>query len=223
MTAEDALSRYEHALQLRRRDLSDYARALALVDTLPPTEETDELRPLLQQLLADAEAELLTGELLPRLEELNTHGLRLLQEGRNAEAARLFERVLTVAPGDSLAREQLAALTTEDTERTQQVLRFRSPHAWRELPLTAPRDLILDAEKDALFVTAPTTGTLYRLAEPEAAPEPLRFDGVREYQGLAIAPDSTCWLTDSRNRRICLLYTSPSPRDRTRSRMPSSA
>ena len=26
-----------------------------------------------------------------------------------------------------------------------------------------------------------------------------------------------------RNNRICLLYTSPSPRDRTRSRMPSSA
>ena len=31
-------------------------------------------------------------------------------------------------------------------------------------------------------------------------------------------------LTDSTNLiRICLLYTSPSPRDRTRSRMPSSA
>ena len=28
---------------------------------------------------------------------------------------------------------------------------------------------------------------------------------------------------DSANSRVCLLYTSPSPRDRTRSRMPSSA
>ena len=37
------------------------------------------------------------------------------------------------------------------------------------------------------------------------------------------------WFTDSDGRQIldghsgCLLYTSPSPRDRTRSRMPSSA
>ena len=28
---------------------------------------------------------------------------------------------------------------------------------------------------------------------------------------------------DRRQRKVCLLYTSPSPRDRTRSRMPSSA
>ena len=33
------------------------------------------------------------------------------------------------------------------------------------------------------------------------------------------------WLTDQKSHKfkICLLYTSPSPRDRTRSRMPSSA
>ena len=30
-------------------------------------------------------------------------------------------------------------------------------------------------------------------------------------------------LTKQRKREVCLLYTSPSPRDRTRSRMPSSA
>ena len=30
-------------------------------------------------------------------------------------------------------------------------------------------------------------------------------------------------ISGSRRKRICLLYTSPSPRDRTRSRMPSSA
>ena len=30
-------------------------------------------------------------------------------------------------------------------------------------------------------------------------------------------------LVTEANRQICLLYTSPSPRDRTRSRMPSSA
>ena len=31
------------------------------------------------------------------------------------------------------------------------------------------------------------------------------------------------WLKSGRSHYICLLYTSPSPRDRTRSRMPSSA
>ena len=31
------------------------------------------------------------------------------------------------------------------------------------------------------------------------------------------------WSNDSSNNRTCLLYTSPSPRDRQKSRMPSSA
>ena len=42
------------------------------------------------------------------------------------------------------------------------------------------------------------------------------FDGYAalDYQGLRISPEPP---------QTCLLYTSPSPRDRTRSRMPSSA
>ena len=35
--------------------------------------------------------------------------------------------------------------------------------------------------------------------------------------------NSNCLISKPRNFRACLLYTSPSPRDRTRSRMPSSA
>ena len=31
------------------------------------------------------------------------------------------------------------------------------------------------------------------------------------------------WIDDAAQSYVCLLYTSPSPRDRTRSRMPSSA
>ena len=38
---------------------------------------------------------------------------------------------------------------------------------------------------------------------------------IIEYRGLKI--------TKAQSDKICLLYTSPSPRDRTRSRMPSSA
>ena len=35
--------------------------------------------------------------------------------------------------------------------------------------------------------------------------------------------DNPDWLRDYSDPSTCLLYTSPSPRDRTRSRMPSSA
>ena len=41
----------------------------------------------------------------------------------------------------------------------------------------------------------------------------------RKYSYLAVH----VWCTKHEQLNICLLYTSPSPRDRTRSRMPSSA
>ena len=41
--------------------------------------------------------------------------------------------------------------------------------------------------------------------------------------GLGVRPDSFDFAIQSRQYLVCLLYTSPSPRDRTRSRMPSSA
>ena len=45
-----------------------------------------------------------------------------------------------------------------------------------------------------------------------------------KYGNLFIAFDGRPeWLVDNHSINDCLLYTSPSPRDRTRSRMPSSA
>ena len=45
----------------------------------------------------------------------------------------------------------------------------------------------------------------------------------RQHATLTITPDQ-CWIEDNQSTHgTCLLYTSPSPRDRTRSRMPSSA
>ena len=46
----------------------------------------------------------------------------------------------------------------------------------------------------------------------------------RAYTGLAnqVYLDNY-WEAQGKKKKICLLYTSPSPRDRTRSRMPSSA
>ena len=50
--------------------------------------------------------------------------------------------------------------------------------------------------------------------------------GAHNYHPLpvVIAEAEGAWVTDVHGHRyLCLLYTSPSPRDRTRSRMPSSA
>ena len=41
--------------------------------------------------------------------------------------------------------------------------------------------------------------------------------------GVAVARRHVFLCADRENPKCCLLYTSPSPRDRTRSRMPSSA
>ena len=50
--------------------------------------------------------------------------------------------------------------------------------------------------------------------------------GIEDYMGLPIASQATGLSVSAlwhRAYNLCLLYTSPSPRDRTRSRMPSSA
>ena len=68
----------------------------------------------------------------------------------------------------------------------------------------------------------------------EASKEKSEDDGTYVHQGLAQRSFQRAWtLSDDTEVRsvefndgllsICLLYTSPSPRDRTRSRMPSSA
>ena len=48
-------------------------------------------------------------------------------------------------------------------------------------------------------------------------------DGIARVYGLTNAEYGELVSFDSGLQGICLLYTSPSPRDRTRSRMPSSA
>ena len=62
---------------------------------------------------------------------------------------------------------------------------------------------------------------------PILADDPVFADGLVEYVGqsvFAVLADSVLNARKAARRaRICLLYTSPSPRDRTRSRMPSSA
>ena len=99
----------------------------------------------------------------------------------------------------------------------------------RPIPLPPAKDAVVDGE---VVAPAPSSRTgdpmVAAFTGPQAAP---RVDAVR--RGLDRALDDW-WrngalpapglLRDSlRLLEACLLYTSPSPRDRTRSRMPSSA
>ena len=56
-------------------------------------------------------------------------------------------------------------------------------------------------------------------ANPDIYPFKGEFVGLDGYQSML----AESWEQPNPNTYICLLYTSPSPRDRTRSRMPSSA
>ena len=63
-------------------------------------------------------------------------------------------------------------------------------------------------------------GDAIRSIKPES-PWHLGRNIVLAIVGLGVASLAGAWWVQQRNH--CLLYTSPSPRDRTRSRMPSSA
>ena len=65
-------------------------------------------------------------------------------------------------------------------------------------------------------------GTILLAGHPVTVPDPAAARAlgiVTIHQELALSPN----LSVAENIWLCLLYTSPSPRDRTRSRMPSSA
>ena len=51
----------------------------------------------------------------------------------------------------------------------------------------------------------------------------IRHASAEQHQGIAACSDAVVQMDQGTQQNACLLYTSPSPRDRTRSRMPSSA
>ena len=66
----------------------------------------------------------------------------------------------------------------------------------------------------------------FKLVEEEMIKNPKRIFLIRRKKKLGLGTayiEGFKWAIDKGYDRICLLYTSPSPRDRTRSRMPSSA
>ena len=65
------------------------------------------------------------------------------------------------------------------------------------------------------------SGTVWALSHND--PEPLIEHTVKKLQEYGVKKDDIKIVDAPDHPEVCLLYTSPSPRDRTRSRMPSSA
>ena len=63
---------------------------------------------------------------------------------------------------------------------------------------------------------APEKETLEVTEEPEKETQEVTLEPEKETQEVALEPEKE-------TQEVCLLYTSPSPRDRQKSRMPSSA
>ena len=84
-------------------------------------------------------------------------------------------------------------------------------------PVLIPEKVTVDFDGLNVTVKGPK-GELKRLM-----PEGVSFD--KKDNKVLVSPTTTKLHSRQRHglRRACLLYTSPSPRDRTRSRMPSSA
>ena len=59
-----------------------------------------------------------------------------------------------------------------------------------------------------------------RLAMPS---DVVHLGGISDLAGISVEGDTLVISAMTTHDTVCLLYTSPSPRDRTRSRMPSSA
>ena len=95
----------------------------------------------------------------------------------------------------------------------------------------APKPLpVADENARSFFVE--TRGCQMNVSDSEVVRTLLYEDGLREAESAATADVvllNTCAIRDKAEQKVwtrlrdCLLYTSPSPRDRTRSRMPSSA
>ena len=86
-----------------------------------------------------------------------------------------------------------------------------------------PGTLIKDINIDAVFIGSCTNG---RIEDLRAASEIMKGHKIANGVRVIVVPGSEKVRKDAENEgldKICLLYTSPSPRDKRQSRMPSSA
>ena len=145
--------------------------------------------------------------------------------------------------GKTMAEEQEGTITKNKIKKMMeeelaklQELGPETGHVKGTDPAGVVRQVADDlSEMSDIMRDAPSTTTASEFAgviqalsqELVQAADELKIDGPRPaHEGLSEArkrPLKRDRDAFDRNTRICLLYTSPSPRDRTRSRMPSSA
>ena len=87
--------------------------------------------------------------------------------------------------------------------------------------ISADRGLVASAEGQIYLTT--DQGRTWRRAHAPAVEGLIDLSMVDERVGWAAGPGAILRTDNGGDTWTCLLYTSPSPRDRTRSRMPSSA
>jgi len=109
-----------------------------------------------------------------------------------------------------LQNSLLAAITTTLSEKTQRI-RIRNTQFFRLAQLLRPGDAVVTFNWDLLVEKALTELT-----------RDWNYELKNDTVALLKPHGSIDWF-DSETARICLLYTSPSPRDLSTSRMPSSA
>ena len=100
-------------------------------------------------------------------------------------------------------------ITPDDVAAATEVITF-------ETPLASISFTLIDTEDDTLYTFVDSDGDVATISAFE-----FEEDGAFEGQGCVLGDSTFCILDPS--FITCLLYTSPSPRDRQKSRMPSSA
>ena len=155
--------------------------------------------------------------ILPCRELLLTEGIRQRAESAKGQYPAALEILDRIAQG--IATEGMESLIPILVDKTETILQ-RMPQGTQVIFIEDERirmrTIDLLATNEEFFEAAWSHAALGAVAPlPVADATYLSWDGLNE-------EISRCQLT-SRALNPCLLYTSPSPRDRTRSRMPSSA
>ena len=154
------------------------------------------------------------GAVAQRLDTVENPGRRVGDAGQREGRGRVLERLEQddppAAPGDHAAQGTVARLRRVEHEGTARAI----ADLRKELPAIA---LIEQVEPDAL-------GQIGVEAQPFGFDLEVEIDAFED-RVIREEADSGAALTEGTvaTGGGCLLYTSPSPRDRTRSRMPSSA
>ena len=144
--------------------------------------------------------------------------------GRWAEARAAYSQAIAASPESSFLHRDLAVAERRAGEPALALEHFRRALALDAYDARSYAQIAEILEEQGDIAGALSAYEKARAIDPGEVP-PARIAALREAEALAKLPAEYRAIPSSANatRSDCLLYTSPSPRDRTRSRMPSSA